>query len=59
MDNRALESMRCAYNFFTKDRLLKTLNEFGYEVLQTEDTEERFVTIPTINGNTFVVAEKT
>ncbi|GEM_PF-6610155 len=51
LTNEALESMACAYNFFTRPRLRALLEGNGFRVLDEEDTGRRFITIPTLNSN--------
>lgn len=53
-----IEGMGCADNFFTRKRLNRLLLKSGFRVLHTEDTEGKFVSVPTLNGNMTFFCEK-
>lgn len=58
LNTRMLEWMSCAYNFFEMARLKEILNANGFRIIFEENTNGRFVTLPSINGNTVLICEK-
>lgn len=56
--NDFLESMVCNYNFFEDARLRNVLERNGFEIVKSENMEGRFVTLPSLNGNTVYICRK-
>lgn len=58
LNTKTLEWMVCSYNFFKIPQLIDVLERNWFKVLHREDTEWRFVTLPSINWNTVIICEK-
>lgn len=58
LNTKTLEWMHCSYNFYTKNNLIQTFDNYWYKLIESADTNWKFVTIPTINGNTVFIFKK-
>src|SRR3989304_6214099 len=53
-----IEHMSRFYNYYTRARLVDLLKTHGFEIIEMQDVEGRFFTLPTLNGNMLLYWER-